>query len=316
MAKIKFGVALSPGVWWRNISEFDRCLSEIEGLGYDGAFIPDHPVSVRIPYIHQARILNPLDCWVVLSYIAGKTESVRLGALVSPVPRYVPSQLAKMVATLDVLSNGRVIVGVGSGYVPEEFINYSPIGAFEPHKIRVERLREGLEIMIRLWTEDVVSFDGKYYKLKDAFLEPKPIQKPHPPLWSGVRGKLAIKVTAKYCNGWISPELRHGPVEVAPGKWEMQFLYHVTPEIYEENANRIKNYLKKYGRSVEDFKFILFGLSSGMAEDITKIEKFMQVGCSYWVISVEQSLSPKTGQYYEEYMKLLRNFAKNVMPSF
>ncbi|MEM2514688.1 MAG: LLM class flavin-dependent oxidoreductase [Candidatus Bathyarchaeia archaeon] len=313
---MKFGAFLSSGVWWEDILMFDKCLSEIEGLGYDAIFIPDHPINLMLPSPRPIYTLQPLDCWTTLSYIAGKTKNVRLGALVSPITRYVPSQLAKVIATLDILSKGRVVAGVGSGYIPEEFVNYSPIGAFEPHRIRVERLGEGLEVMARLWTDDIVSFNGKYYKLKDAYLEPKPIQKPYPPLWAGVQGKLAIKMIMKYCNGWVTPELRYELVEVAPGKWRIRFLCSITPEIYERNINYVKNCLKESGKSIDNFTFAFFGINSGTPEDIAKIEKFMQAGCNYWIADIDRSLGPETDRSYEKYMRMLRNIAKNVIPSF
>ncbi|MEM2104217.1 MAG: LLM class flavin-dependent oxidoreductase [Candidatus Bathyarchaeia archaeon] len=309
---MKFGVSLSPVLWWKNTAELEKWVLEAESCGYDSIFIPDH-YNLTSP----SPVGEPLDAWSTLSYIAAITRNIKLGTIVSPIPRYVPSQLAKIVSTVDLLSNGRVLLGVGSGWIPYEFINYSPQQCYEEPKTRVDRFQEGLQIIVKLWTEEKTSFNGKYYKLKDAVLLPKPIQKPHPPLWSGVREKRAMKITAKHCNGWIVPQIRVGPLETAPGKYEAKVLSTVTPEIYEENVNIIKNYLKKFGKSIDKFTLSFFGLvTEKPTENIKTIEKYMQVGCQYYIVDTLRSLSPQMLPSCRAYVEWLRKFAKEVLPSF
>jgi alkanesulfonate monooxygenase SsuD/methylene tetrahydromethanopterin reductase-like flavin-dependent oxidoreductase (luciferase family) len=110
-----------------------------------------------------------------------------------------PALLAKMAATVDILSGGRLDVGIGAGVQKQEHNSYGI--PFPQTAARIERLGESLEVMKKLWTEPTANFKGKYYTLKDAICEPKPLQKPHPPLVVGGSGeKLTLKVTAKYAD--------------------------------------------------------------------------------------------------------------------
>ena len=105
--------------------------------------------------------------------------------------------MAKMVATLDNLSIGRVIFGVGAGWSQEEFDGYSE---WNSNKVRVDKTQEGLELMIKLWTEDEVTFDGTHYNAKNAVLEPKPVQKPYPNLLFGGSGTRMLALAGRYGN--------------------------------------------------------------------------------------------------------------------
>jgi alkanesulfonate monooxygenase SsuD/methylene tetrahydromethanopterin reductase-like flavin-dependent oxidoreductase (luciferase family) len=110
-----------------------------------------------------------------------------------------PALLAKMAATTDNISNGRLELGIGAGIQKYEHIAYG--FDFSSLKVRIERLYEAVNIIKKMWTKKLISFDGKHYRIKDAFCEPKPIQKPHPPIIIGGGGeKLTLKVTAKYAD--------------------------------------------------------------------------------------------------------------------
>ncbi len=126
--------------------------------------------------------IRTLDTWTVLSYLAAKTRRLMLGTLVTPVPFRPPGILAKMVATLDVITSGRAILGVGAGWSQTEFQGYSE---WTDGKTRVDKTEEGVQLILKLWHEDKVDFHGRYYKAQGAVLEPKPVQKPHPPLLFG-----------------------------------------------------------------------------------------------------------------------------------
>ncbi|MBS7641316.1 MAG: LLM class flavin-dependent oxidoreductase [Candidatus Bathyarchaeia archaeon] len=288
---MKFGVSSSPFVWWRRVEEFNEWICEAENLGYDAIFIPDH---YNLPESNEL-----IEAWTTLSYIAAKTSRIKVGTSVSPLPRWLPSQLAKIIATVDLLSNGRVIVGLGAGYVSEEFINYSPQGYLGEPKEMVERFLEGLQLMIKLWTEDKVTFDGRYYRLREATLLPKPIQKPRPPLWSGGLGPRMLKITAKYFDAWF-PSRRRPEYSI--------------PEKYGEAVTFIKNYLRKYGRSQNEFTFaIVSRMSKSSSEDINIIDKYLRAGCQYYIVEVPPTpLSP--GAKYQ--LEAIKRFAKEVIPSF
>ena len=110
-----------------------------------------------------------------------------------------PALVAKMASTLDNISNGRFELGIGAGVQEKEHISYG--FSFPSTKIRIERLNESVEIIKKMWTEKKANYFGKYYKIKDAICEPKPIQKPHPPIIIGGTGeKWTLKVTAKHAN--------------------------------------------------------------------------------------------------------------------
>ena len=167
--------------------------------GFHGALMPDHYMwGAQIGF----RMQNPyvtLETWTFLTYIAAKTENIHLGTLVTPLPFRHPGVLAKRLSTLDNLSGGRVILGVGAGWSTVEFEGYSE---WLSDKSRVDKTIEALDIMTRLWTEDSVSFESQYYTIKNAVLEPKPVQKPYPKLLFGSSGKRMLRLTGKmgdYC---------------------------------------------------------------------------------------------------------------------
>lgn len=298
--KLRFGASPSPFLWWRDVKEFDKWISEVQSCGYDGIFIPDH-YNVSVPEHGPSNEL--VDAWSALAYAAAKTEGIKLASCVSPIPRWTPSQLAKVISVVDLLSDGRVIAGLGAGIFPEEFVNYSPQGCFEEPRVRVERFVEGLQIMEKLWTEDEVNFEGKYYRLKNAVLLPKPKQKPRPPLWSGGLGPYMLKLTAKYFDAWMS---HTGP----PGT--------PTPDRYRVSVETVKRHLKKCGRDVSNFTFALFLHLAVPAEKTTDemikmVEHFVEAGCQYFIVDVSIWRTPI---YNGKYIELIRKFAKEVMPSF
>jgi len=163
-----------------------------DALGYSGILITDHymfgpddPANIN------------LEAWLALTWLASVTKRLRIGTMVTPITLRPPTILAKMISTLDNLSNGRVIVGVGAGWVEPEFRVYS---SWEPARARVRKVEEALKLMLRLWTDTKVTFHGNYYRIADAILEPKPIQKPHPPLLFGGAGERMITLAGMYAD--------------------------------------------------------------------------------------------------------------------
>ena len=152
---------------------------------------------------------DTLDAWALLSYVAGKTSTIKLGTCVTPIPFRPPAQLAKVVATVDVISGGRTILGVGAGWHRPEFDGFSQ---WDRDSVRVDKTIEGLELILRLWQEDTVGFQGAYYSAKGAQIVPKPVQRPHPPLWFGVRGERMVRLAAQHGEAWI-------PTVIEPGEY-------------------------------------------------------------------------------------------------
>jgi len=149
-----------------------------------------------------------LEGWTTLGVIAGFTSKIRLGTLVTGIIYRYPSVLAKIGATLDVLSKGRLFMGIGAAWNEDESKAYGI--PFPGTKERFRRLEEAVQIIRLMWTEEKATFNGQYYKVSDAYCNPKPIQKPHPPIMIGGGGEReTLKLVAKYadaCNLFGSPE--------------------------------------------------------------------------------------------------------------
>lgn len=176
-----------------------------ESSGFDSFWVMDH--LVQIPYVGRAE--EPmLESWSTISFLAGATRKIRLGSLVTGNIYRSPALLAKASSTLDVLSGGRLFMGIGAGWYEAESAAYGI-----PHFTRGERLKrldEAVQIILGMWAHEKFSFDGSFYHVKDAYCNPKPVQKPHPPLLIGGSGeKVTLKIVAKYgdaCNLFGGPK--------------------------------------------------------------------------------------------------------------
>ncbi len=194
--KIKFGVFL-PFYAFRTAktgsSSFNLIrdiVLECERLGYYSVLLDDHLMLKKMPI---------LECWTTLSALSSVTEKIRLGTMVTCNSFRNPSLLAKMAATVDNISNGRLEFGIGAGVQKNEHNAYG--FPFPSTKARIERMNEAVEIIKNLWTEEKASYNGKHYVIRDAACEPKPVQKPHPPIIIGGGGeKLTLKVTARHAD--------------------------------------------------------------------------------------------------------------------
>jgi F420-dependent oxidoreductase-like protein len=139
--------------------------------------------------------------WTLLSAYAAQTKRIRVGIMVTGNTYRHPAVLANMGATVDVISGGRLDFGIGAGWFEFEH-NAFGIPLYSPGE-RIRRLGEACEVILRMWTERAASFDGKYYHLQNAYCEPKPVQKPHPPIVIGGGGEqLTLRVVARYADIW------------------------------------------------------------------------------------------------------------------
>lgn len=158
-----------------------------ETLGYDSLWVQETILS-------DFPILEPVT---LLSYVAALTAKPKIGTSVLLTTLRNPLQLAKALSSLDCMSEGRLIVGVGGGgHVPETVFGYST-------ERRMQRFVEGLDIMKALWTQPKASYSGLFWQLKDAVMEPKPVQQPHPPVWFGARSELALRRAVRHGDGWM-----------------------------------------------------------------------------------------------------------------
>ena len=136
-----------------------------------------------------------------LAALAAQTERLRIGVMVTGNGSRHPAVLAKMAVTVDIISHGRLEFGIGAGWYEREHTAYG-IPLYTPSE-RIHRLGEACEVIRRLWTEDIVDFGGRYYQLHNALCQPKPIQRPHPPILIGGSGEqLTLRIVARYANVW------------------------------------------------------------------------------------------------------------------
>jgi len=195
-----------------------------EGYGFDSVWLCDHFLTLSSDdYVRDAGLttegveadqqsrrqsLPLLECWTALSALARDTSRLRLGTSVLCNSYRHPSVLAKMAATLDVISEGRLDLGLGAGWFQREFEAYGI--PFPPVRDRVSALEESLQVIRAVWTEPNPTFSGHYYTLNGAICDPRPVQQPHPPLWIGGEGDRVQRIAAKTAQGlnvrWWSPQ--------------------------------------------------------------------------------------------------------------
>ena len=180
-----------------SFAEIDEKVSAAEALGYDSVWFMDHLAAPGLPDS------DCLEAWTLVSALAVRTERGRLGHLVLCNEFRHPALLAKMVATLDHISGGRLDLGLGWGSVPDEFDAFG-IG-YAPARVRAGRLKETLEVLKRLFSGERVSYQGEYFALEGAVANPRPVQDPLPIHLGGAGPKLTLPLVAEYATWWNCP---------------------------------------------------------------------------------------------------------------
>src|SRR2546426_3313242 len=218
---MKVGISLpqlGPMASAENLIKVSR---RAEELGYDSVWVLERllwPLKPKDPYppapdgkLPEAYqlVLDPIE---TLTFVAAHTSKVQLGTSVLVLPYHSPIQLARRIATLDVLSGGRALIGVGVGWSRDEFE-----AAGVPFERRGARSDEFLQAMIELWTEDPVKFDGEFYRIPESKVGPKPIQKPHPPIYLAGFGQYTFDRAVKFGDGW-------NPAGVPSFEWFAQMI--------------------------------------------------------------------------------------------
>lgn len=166
----------------------------IETAGYESLWVYDHfhtvPTATQEP---------TYEAWTLMAALGATTSSVRLGQMCTCNSYRPPAYLAKVAASIDVITNGRLEMGIGAGWYEGEYTGYGY--PFPKPSVRIGQLRESVEIMRALWTEDEVDYAGEHYRLNGAICSPKPVQEPHIPLWiAGGGEKLTLRVAARYAD--------------------------------------------------------------------------------------------------------------------
>lgn len=211
---MRFGLQVNPyapgstGNPWDAVAAVVRAA---EDGGFDSLWLYDHFMFEAGPL--RARPEPVLECFVGMGAVAAITSRIRLGQLVVGVPYRNPALVAKMATTLDLISHGRSILGLGAAWHQREYEAYG-WGQMEDVGTRMRRLEEAVQVILAMWGEQPASFEGAYYRLDRAVNDPPPIQRPHPPIMIGGNGeKVTLRLAAKYaqwCNVFGDPDLvRH-----------------------------------------------------------------------------------------------------------
>jgi len=192
--RLRFGIQTpNQHVTWDDLL---ATWKDADGLGFDSAWVYDHFIPI---FGNQDGPV--LEGWTALAALAAETSRLRIGVLVTGNTYRNPALLAKMATTLDQISHGRLVLGIGAGWFERDHTAYGfPFGT--PRE-RARKLDEALQVITKLWTEDHPSFAGKFYRLEKAPFAPANVQKPHPPIIIGGQGKRwIVPLVARYGDGW------------------------------------------------------------------------------------------------------------------
>ncbi len=211
---MKIGIALPIFGKYAGREEIMEAALAAEALGYDSIWVSDHVVVPDSHNVFGDVFFDPL---ISLGFIASATSRIELGTSVIVLPYRNPLVLAKSVSSLDALSGGRVVLGVGSGWLKGEF---DALGV--DFARRGQMTDEYIEIMKELWTSDSPSHEGEYFSFTGIRFEPKPVRKPHPPVWVGGESRRSIERAVTHGDGWHPVGL--GPGELAAKAREVRSL--------------------------------------------------------------------------------------------
>jgi probable F420-dependent oxidoreductase len=294
MLKMKFGIAL-PNFGRYAQKELILDISKsAEELGFDSLWVSDH---ILIPESHKGFGDVFYDPLATLSFVAAETRSIRLGTSVIILPYRNPIVLAKMISTLDVLSGGRLTLGVGVGWLEREFdalgVSYVDRGPITD---------ECIDVLKNLWSNEEPSYRGKYYNFSNIKFFPKPLQKPHPPIWIGGNGLVAIRRAIALGNGWH-------PVGLTPG--EIQERRRAVGEM--RARNRSSNFVISLRKNLQIYKSKKKRLDvceplRDTPEMISRsIEQYYQSGVSHLVFQI-------LGGEFKDIIHTMELFSTEIRP--
>ncbi|HXG30110.1 MAG TPA: TIGR03560 family F420-dependent LLM class oxidoreductase [Thermodesulfobacteriota bacterium] len=309
MGNIEFGVVLrQEKIDFKSIRETAELC---DGLGYHSVWFYDHILGMG------SMDSDILESWTLMSALSTITSRVRIGTLVLCNSFRHPSLLAKMASTLDNISDGRLEFAIGAGWFEPEYRAYGY--PFPDTVTRIEQLREAVNVIKSMWTEERATFNGKYYRIEDAYCNPKPVQKPHPPITIGGSGeKYLLRVVAELADEWNCP---------ATSAWE-----------FDRKLRVLKDHCRAIGRDIGDIAIseqtvcVIAETKTELEEKLPKakkrygffgdIEKTGIVGTPDECIErIRKKVEKGVGKFivfFYDIMKpdILRFFAKEVMPAF
>lgn len=278
---MRIGVFIFATDYSIDIRELARAL---EDRGFESLFLPEHthiPVSRKTPWPGGGELpreySHTFDPFVALSFAASATTRLKLGTGICLVPQRDPIVTAKSVASLDSLSEGRFIFGMGGGWNVDEMENHGV-----RYETRFKMLREHVLAMKALWTEESASFHGDFVDFNPAWSNPKPVQKPHPPIILGGETQYTLRRVVEYCDGWFP---RVGPA--------------FEPV---EGMSRLRQAAAEAGRDMETLSVTVFRLPA----DKKRIETFAEVGVERGLLQLPSAGRDEVLRLLDEYAPLLR----------
>jgi F420-dependent oxidoreductase-like protein len=271
-------------------------VTRAENIGFNSFWVMDH--------FHQIQFVGRpeepmLEGWTIISMLAGITTKIKLGTLVTGIIYRYPSVLAKVAATLDVLSKGRLYMGIGAGWNEQESLAYGI--SFPSNQERMLMLEEAIQIIRKMWTEEpYASFNGKYYQIHNAYCNPKPIQKPSPPILVGGSGeRKTLKIVAKHadaCNLFGSPETVRKKLDILKehcktvGRdYDSILKTKLGAIIIDDNSDMVKNRVRETFRGMPEEQIKEFVIYGTPEDVLRQIEILEQVGIQYLIVDLEPS---------------------------
>jgi alkanesulfonate monooxygenase SsuD/methylene tetrahydromethanopterin reductase-like flavin-dependent oxidoreductase (luciferase family) len=254
---MRYGVYLSIDNEYSNPNLLAELANEAEEAGWDGAFIWDH-------IGHPVTVVDP---WIALTAMAMRTKRIKLGPIVTPVARRRPWKLARETVSLDHLTNGRLVLGVGLGYSSQEFEAFGEDG--DP-RTRAEKLDEGLAVLTGLWSGEPFSYSGKHYCVQAACFKPRPVQSPRIPIW--------------VCGAWSD---KKAPFRRA-ARWDGVIAICGTGEnraIRPDEVRAIRDYIQQHRVTNDPFDIVVILWSEGecTSEERQAVTAYEEAGVSWWL---------------------------------
>jgi probable F420-dependent oxidoreductase len=300
---MQFGLSLPH--FWRVASPeaIRRVAQRAEHLGYDGIWVSDHIVIPDSAVNRFGSVFyEPLT---VLGFAAACTSTIRLGTTVLIVPYRNPIVTAKVLSTLDVLSGGRVIAGLGVGWTEDEF---KALGV--PFKERGALSDEYIAVFKTLWTQDKPAFHGQYMRFDQIAFEPKPVQKPHIPIWIGGNSKRAIRRAVALGDGWHPTRPLPGEVKVG-----VAYLHEVCAQRGRDPRSMmiaVRQPLKFYDATEASVKRRpLLGSTQKIIDDLGQ---YRDVGVQYVMLDTFYSAAELEHETVDSMLGTMERFAADVMP--
>lgn len=300
---MKFGVCLTH--YGRKVErvELREAVGEIERLGFDSIWVTDHVV---IPEgVREAQLIyreHMLEAFTVFSYLAAVSQRAQLGSSIIVLAYRNPLVMAKMLASIDVLSGGRVIFGAAAGYMEGEF---NALGV--PFEERGDVSDEYLRVIREVWTHDQTSFNGRYFNFDKVYTSPRPVQQPGPPVWIGGRSKRAMRRAVELGDGWhpiglTAQEMKEGRAYMA-GLCERRHIARVPVMSLRANLliDRVSEPVGPYAGRAGNTPF-----KGGPSLIRDRVAEFEEAGVEHIVLDMA-TLS------YPSFLRTIETFAAEVM---